>query len=107
MCVPHEGKDRYYLTTLPRDIFSAYDIAELYRVRWEVELLFRTWKGAVRLDEVRRLSHPHSLDVTITSSLLAALLGREIHDGLERFSQEQAASFQTAALPAAVFPPDA
>jgi hypothetical protein len=107
VCVPHQGEDRYYLTTLPRDIFSAHDIAELYRVRWEVELLFRSWKGAVRLDEVRRLSHPHSLDLAITSSLLAALLGREIHDGLERFARERAASLPTAALPAAVFPPAA
>jgi hypothetical protein len=107
VCVPHEGEDRYYLTTLARDIFSAHDIAELYRVRWEVELLFRTWKGAVRLDQVRRLSHPHSLDLAITSSLLAALLGREIHDGLERFARERAASLAAAALPAAVFPPAA
>jgi hypothetical protein len=107
VCVPHEGEDRYYLTTLPRDIFSAHDIAELYRVRWEVELLFRTWKGAVRLDEVRRLSHPHSLDLAITSSLLAALLGREIHDGLERLTRERAASLPAAALPVAVFPPAA
>jgi hypothetical protein len=107
VCVPHQGEDRYYLTTLPRDIFSAHDIAELYRVRWEVELLFRSWKGALRLDEVRRLSHPHSLDLAVTSSLLAALLGREIHDGLERFAREQAASVPTAALPAAVFPPAA
>jgi Transposase DDE domain len=108
VCVPHQGEDRYYLTTLSRDIFSAHDIAELYRVRWEVELLFRSWKGALRLDEVRRLSHPHSLDLAVTSSLLAALLGREIHDGLERFAREQAASVPTAAaLPAAVFPPAA
>lgn len=105
VCVPHEREDRYYLATLPRDIFSAHDIAELYRVRWEVELLFRTWKGAVRLDEVRRLSHPHSLELAITSSLLAALLGREIHDGLERFTRERAASVPAAAAsPAAVFP---
>jgi hypothetical protein len=107
VCVPHEGEDRYYLTTLPRDIFSAHDIAELYRVRWEVELLFRTWKGAVRLDEVRRLSNPHSLELAITSSLLAALLGGEIHAGLERLTRELAAARPAAAPPAAVFPPAA
>jgi hypothetical protein len=107
VCVPHEGEDRYYLTTLPRDIFSAHDIAELYRVRWEVELLFRTWKGAVRLDEVRRLSHPHSLELAVTSSLLAALLGSEIHAGLERLTRERAVAQPTAADHAAVFPPAA
>lgn len=92
ICVPHEGQDRYYLTTLPRAIFSAHDIAELYRVRWEVELLFRSWRGALRMDEVRRLSNPLSLDLAVTSALLAALLGREIHRGLEQFAREHAES---------------
>ena len=42
VCVPFEGEDRWYLTTLPRDRFSPCDVAELYRLRWEVELYFRT-----------------------------------------------------------------
>ena len=37
VCVPFDGEDRYYLTTLPRSIFTPHDIAELYRVRWEVD----------------------------------------------------------------------
>lgn len=105
VCVPHQGDDHYYLTTLPREIFSAYDIAELYRLRWEVELLFRNWKGGMRLDEVRRLSHPQSLDLAVTSSLLAAVLGRDIHAGLEHLAQQQAA--QRAAAAPAAFPPGA
>jgi hypothetical protein len=88
VCVPYDSEDRYYLTTLPRALFSAYDIAELYRIRWEVELLFRQWRGAARTDEVRRLSNPKSLDLAVTSSLLASLLGRDIHAGLERLSRE-------------------
>lgn len=88
VCVPHQGEDRYYLTTLPRDVFSAHDIAELYRVRWEVELLFRDWKGAMRLDEVRHLSHPLSLQAAVTASLLASVLARDIHHSLEYLAQE-------------------
>lgn len=92
VCVPHQGEDRYYLTTLPRDIFSAHDIAELYRMRWEVELLFRNWKGAMRLDEVRRLRHPLSLQAAVTASLLAAVLARDIHRRLALLSHEHAHS---------------
>jgi hypothetical protein len=95
VCVPYAGEDRYYLTTLPRALFSAHDLAELYRMRWEVELLFRQWRGAMRMDEVRRLSNPKSLDLAITSSLLAALLGRDIHAGLERLCREHAETSAT------------
>jgi hypothetical protein len=92
VCAPYTDQDRYYLTTLPRDIFSPHDIAEMYRIRWEVELLFRSLRGAVRMDEVCRLSNPTSLDLAITTSLLAAVLGRDIHAGLERIARDHAAS---------------
>jgi hypothetical protein len=98
VCVPFGGEDRYYLTTLPRDVFTAHDVADLYRVRWEVELFFRNWKGAVRLDEVRRLEHPASLEVAITASLLAAVLARDMSAGLERLAEQ-------AAQTSAAFPP--
>jgi hypothetical protein len=78
VCVPFGGEDRYYLTTLPRTIFSPHDIAEMYRIRWEIELFFRTWKGALRLDQVRRLQRPLSLEAAITASLLAGTLVQKI-----------------------------
>ena len=88
VCVPFDGEDRYYVTTLPREVFSAFDIAEIYRLRWEVELFFRNWKGGVRLDQVRRLSHPASLELAITASMLAALLARDISARLAELSQQ-------------------
>lgn len=96
VCVPFGGQDRYYLTTLPRAIFSAHDVAELYRVRWEVELFFRGWRGAMRLDEVRRLSNPSSLAAAVLASLLAAILAQEITMGLKHLTAAQTA--QEAAL---------
>lgn len=95
VCVPFGGEDRYYLTTLPRAIFTAHDVAELYRIRWEVELFFRAWKGALRLDEVRRLSHPLSLEAAVTASLLAGTLTQNLTvaiNELERLAAAEASS---------------
>jgi len=86
VCVPFECEDRYYLTTLPRDIFTPFDVAELYRIRWEVELFFRNWHGALRMDDVHRLRHADSVQAHIAASLLAAALARDIHAGLARIS---------------------
>lgn len=85
VCVPYRGEDRWYLTTLPRDVFPPFDVAELYRLRWEVELFFRTIRGAVRLDEVRRMRNPASLRVALLASLLAATLGQELTVALNTF----------------------
>lgn len=91
VCVPF-GEDRYYLTTLPREIFTAHDVAELYRVRWEVERMFRGWRGALRLDEVVRLSHPKSILAAVTASLLAATLAQDITRELNALEQAAAAA---------------
>jgi putative transposase len=92
VCVPFGGEDRYYLTTLPRAIFTPHDVAELYRVRWEVERMFRGWRGALRLDEVVRLSHPKSIVAAITASLLAATLAQDITRELNALEQRVAAT---------------
>ena len=88
VCVPFAGEDRYYLTTLPREIFTPHDVAELYRVRWEVEILFRDWKGAMRLDEVRRLRTPPSLEAAVSASLLAASLSRDMAYEIDQLANE-------------------
>ena len=88
VCVPCHGIDRWYLTTLPREIFTAHDVAEIYRVRWEVELYFRHWRGAARLDEVRRLKDPVALEVAVLASLLASMLSHEIHDALDHLGEK-------------------
>lgn len=98
VCIPTDGDDRYYLTTLPRATFTPCDIAELYRIRWEVELFFRNWKGGVRMDHVHRLRNPTSLAVAVTSSMLAALLSRDLQIALEQVTDSLA--------PSAPKPPD-
>lgn len=90
VCVPF-GEDRYYLTTLPRALFTPHDIAELYRVRWEVERMFRGWRGALRLDEVVRLRHPESIGAAVTASLLAATLAQDITRDLNALEAAHAA----------------
>jgi hypothetical protein len=88
VCVPTADQDRYYLTTLSRGTFTAHDVAELYRIRWEVELFFKNWKGGVRMDHVHRLRNPTSLAVAITASMLAALLSRDLYAALEQIAEQ-------------------
>ena len=97
VCVPFEGEDRYYLTTLPRCAFTVFDVAELYRLRWEVELLFKSWKGAARVDNVNRLTHRESIETHVWASLVAVLMSRGIHAELERMSAS--ASIETKPSP--------
>ena len=49
--------------------------------------MFRGWRGALRLDEVARLSHPKSVVAAVTASLLAATLAQDITRELNALEQ--------------------
>ncbi|ELY99942.1 IS4 family transposase [Natrialba aegyptia] len=80
-------KYHFYVTNLPVADYSASDIAQLYRARWEVELLFKELKSTYNLDQI-----PTSNSIAVEALILVALISlvvsrvlldllREIVDG--------------------------
>jgi hypothetical protein len=41
------------VSNVPRSMLSAKEVMEVYRVRWQVELVFKTWKSDLKVDEWR------------------------------------------------------
>ena len=37
------------MTNLPRDEFSVQQVMDAYRLRWQIELLFKEWKSYANL----------------------------------------------------------
>lgn len=72
---PVSGTWRCYVTNLGPQDFTAEEIAQTYRLRWEIELLFKELKSAYRLDEVPT-SKPATARCLILAALLSLLLGR-------------------------------
>jgi len=68
-----------YITNLPRDEFFPTDIAELYRCRWEVELLFRELKTQYERDEVDT-SKPYVVNILLYAAMLSLLVSRDLLD---------------------------
>lgn len=71
-----------FVTNLPVRRFSIDEIALLYRVRWEVELLFKELKSTCRLDQVNTRRE----EVVLTlfyASLLSLLVSRTLARALE------------------------
>ncbi len=65
----------WYVTNVTKDVLGPADVAETYRLRWQVELLYKEWKSLFRLDEI-----PSGKKATarclILASLIAHILGR-------------------------------
>ncbi|MDB2272402.1 IS4 family transposase [Halorubrum ezzemoulense] len=79
--VRNEDADDYhlYMTNLSRKEFFPADLAEIYRCRWEVELLFRELKTQYELDEFDT-SDEHVVRILLYAALLSLLVSRDLLD---------------------------
>jgi len=86
----NEDEDEYhlYFTNLPRKEYSAPDIAQLYRARWEVELLFRELKSRFRLDEINT-TKPYIIEALVIMAAISLMISREIVDELHKLDTER------------------
>lgn len=67
----------WFVTNLPPEQFSPDQLALIYRLRWEVEQLFRTLKMVGRLDHLRS-ANPHVIHAFIYATLLGMALSHDI-----------------------------
>ena len=63
------------VTNLPSEDFDLASVRELYRLRWQIELLFKEWKSYANLHAFRT-ANPCIAEGLIWASLAAALLKR-------------------------------
>ncbi len=77
VCVydPRTREEHWYLTNLPPSKFSPEEVAELYRLRWQVELLFLELKSELALDDLRS-KREEVVRCFIYAALIALVLSR-------------------------------
>jgi hypothetical protein len=61
------------ITTVPRDRLSAVRCIELYRLRWQVELLFKRWKSLLGFDRIPNYRED-AIRAWLYGKVLAAML---------------------------------
>jgi len=77
-----------YLTNLGKDDYRAPDIAQLYRARWEVELLFKELKSRFGLDEINT-TDAYIIEALIIMSAISLMMSRVIVDELRSLEARQ------------------
>jgi len=78
-----EGEMRFYLTNVPTESLSAKEIAQTYRCRWEIELIFKELKSQYRLDHLDTRKE-HIINAMIYSALLTLIANRALYKELLR-----------------------
>jgi IS4 transposase len=90
------GEYHLYLTNLGQDEYSAPDIAQLYRARWEIELLFKELKSRFGLDKINT-TDAYIIEALIIMAAISLLMSRVIVDELRKLDAEQRESDDAAA----------
>lgn len=72
---PTTREYRYLLTNLPRSRYSARQIDKAYRLRWQVELLFKEWKSYANLHAFDT-ANPSIAEGLIWAAIAASALKR-------------------------------
>lgn len=90
----------WYLTNLPRTQYPAELLRDLYRLRWQVELLWKQLKGRFRLDDVEALTE-HNVRVTMEAAVLAHALSLGVMHAVTTKSERKSLTLGMMAL---VFP---
>jgi IS4 transposase len=86
----NDETDEYhlYLTNLGREDYSAPDIAQLYRARWEVELLFKELKSRFGLDEINT-TNAYIIEALVIMAAISLMMSRVIVDELRSLDARQ------------------
>jgi len=67
------------VTNLPREPWDAEQVIELYRIRWQIEVLIKRFKSVMHLDHLRA-QDPALAQVYLLGKMLAALILDELTD---------------------------
>jgi hypothetical protein len=86
----------FVFTTLPVEKLSAKAILEMYRERWQIELVFKRLKSILGIGHLHR-KNPEAVTTWLQGKLLCALLIERLLQAAEFFSPQDEAPLQMAA----------
>ena len=93
----HKQEYTVLVTNVPRRVLTARQVAEVYRLRWQIELVFKEWKSYANLHAFTSAKAP-LVKGLIWASLCAAALKRTLAHASQRAGQGIAISTRIVAM---------
>lgn len=80
------------ITNVPEDMLDAKTLCELYRIRWQVELIFKCWKGCFKIDEMDNVGNKY-FECLLYGRLIVITLMTTIYSRLVHMLYSQSREF--------------
>lgn len=89
------SKFNIYITNTSKESIKAEKIAQVYSLRWQIELVFKSWKSLCNIDKTKTVKL-HRFECTLIAGLIWILANwkvfRCINNWFEKFTKNKAAS---------------
>lgn len=66
-----------YITNVDQEVLSADQLRSIYGIRWQIEILFKTWKSFIRIDQTRNIG-PFQFQCCLYGALIRIVISMRI-----------------------------
>lgn len=73
-----------FVTNLEQDVISTKDIGYLYSLRWQIELIFKTWKSIYKMDKTKKMKKER-FECQLYAKLLLVILSWKVFTIINNF----------------------
>lgn len=71
------------ITNIPQDQLPSHQVYQLYKIRWQIELIFKIWKSTCGINKIHPMNY-HRLMCLLYSKLLLIIINDQIINLLQR-----------------------
>lgn len=75
------------ITNIPQDQLPCFQVYQLYKIRWQVELIFKTWKSTYGINKVHPMNY-YRLMCFLYAKLILIIINSQIINLLQRWFYE-------------------
>lgn len=73
-----------YITNLQQEDWRTKQVHLLYKIRWQIELIFKIWKSQLNLDKVHKMKQ-HRFECFLYAFLIYIILNHKLIQGLKNY----------------------
>jgi hypothetical protein len=73
-----------FITNIPKELLAPHLISKVYRTRWQIELVFKTWKSLLLIHKTKPVKK-HRLECQLLAKFIWVLLNWKIFQAISKF----------------------
>jgi len=62
-----------FITNIQNDVLTKDEVLELYKLRWQIELVFKTWKSICAIDKIQAMKYERFISILMTKLILIVM----------------------------------